>query len=437
MNTVSMAGPPLTLSFTPSTPVVLRFRNASGSSSGLSTRRNVPSVVFAIVRSKLALLSRSSSNSEWITAPRLAACSAASRASTRLDLPSVNSNPTRKESGRPPWSKPWQELRAWVEQSPTKLLQHRPILGAYLRALGELGELDEMLRVFRPLAMSAQVLRDPSWITTATMVVAALAGLPEEVRRMEEGVLRFLPGDVLRFWHATALQAAGRVDEAEEVFAALQQEDRPTARLAIAHRLKHPLAAVPKLSPDMYEEIHRTVAVEAGRSPPEDHQPLRPWATWLVVVVNALAYLAEVPGGTENGENLYELGALVVPPQPGDGWWRLVTAGFLHAGPLHLFLNLVGIWYFGRRLERRIGHVPFLLTFLVAGPLAMRWWSASPWCRCVSRICWWAPLRLPWPSWVRRWGCCCCAGAGNGARPCVGSCRLSLPSCSSRARSTC
>ena len=48
-------------------------------------------------------------------------------------------------------------------------------------------------------------------------------------------------------------------------------------------------------------------------------------------------------------------------------WWRLVTAAFLHYGPLHLFMNMLALYWFGTALEMRIGAGRFLLLYVVSG----------------------------------------------------------------------
>ncbi len=41
-------------------------------------------------------------------------------------------------------------------------------------------------------------------------------------------------------------------------------------------------------------------------------------------------------------------------------WYRLISAGFVHSGWLHLALNCLGIWYFGTLVEDLVG--PFLMV---------------------------------------------------------------------------
>ena len=50
------------------------------------------------------------------------------------------------------------------------------------------------------------------------------------------------------------------------------------------------------------------------------------------------------------------------------GPWQVVTYAFLHAGPVHLFFNMLGLWMFGSELERLWGQKRYL-QFLLAGVL--------------------------------------------------------------------
>jgi membrane associated rhomboid family serine protease len=93
-------------------------------------------------------------------------------------------------------------------------------------------------------------------------------------------------------------------------------------------------------------------------------------ATKALIGINVAVYLAElVTGGGVNGtgSTIYVKGVLFGPFLEQGEWWRLMTAAFLHYGPLHLILNMVALYWFGSLLEERIGSGRFLLVYLVSG----------------------------------------------------------------------
>jgi membrane associated rhomboid family serine protease len=48
------------------------------------------------------------------------------------------------------------------------------------------------------------------------------------------------------------------------------------------------------------------------------------------------------------------------PPIVANGeWWRLVTSGFLHSGPVHIGLNMLVLYLLGRELEPMLGSQRF------------------------------------------------------------------------------
>jgi len=50
--------------------------------------------------------------------------------------------------------------------------------------------------------------------------------------------------------------------------------------------------------------------------------------------------------------------------------WGLVTSMFLHGGLMHLFFNMLALFFFGPLLERRIGSKSFLAIYFGSGILA-------------------------------------------------------------------
>ncbi|CRK60730.1 FIG056164: rhomboid family serine protease [Alloactinosynnema sp. L-07] len=57
---------------------------------------------------------------------------------------------------------------------------------------------------------------------------------------------------------------------------------------------------------------------------------------------------------------------LAYTPSIADGqWWRPITSGFLHYGPVHLLLNMVALWFL-RDIELLLGRVRFALVYFLS-----------------------------------------------------------------------
>ena len=125
--------------------------------------------------------------------------------------------------------------------------------------------------------------------------------------------------------------------------------------------------------------------------------------TRALVIVNVLVYLLELATGSGiNGDSgwIFQHGALVingfyaghqlVPVHPGitgaqltssipslgnvqliglqhGEWYRLITAAFLHYGPIHLGMNMLALWWLGQPVEAALGRARFALIYFVAG----------------------------------------------------------------------
>ena len=95
-----------------------------------------------------------------------------------------------------------------------------------------------------------------------------------------------------------------------------------------------------------------------------------PFVTQLFIAINVGVYLLElVMGGQVNGtgNTIYENGVLFGPVVADGEWWRLITAAFLHYGPLHLGMNMLVLWILGQGVEEYFGHARYALLYLVAG----------------------------------------------------------------------
>lgn len=61
-------------------------------------------------------------------------------------------------------------------------------------------------------------------------------------------------------------------------------------------------------------------------------------------------------------------------------YYRLLSAGFVHAGPGHLAFNMLTLFFFGPALERLLGPVGFLVVYFVAEFTAhglTLWWQRN------------------------------------------------------------
>jgi rhomboid protease GluP len=52
-------------------------------------------------------------------------------------------------------------------------------------------------------------------------------------------------------------------------------------------------------------------------------------------------------------------------------WWRLLAAMFLHYGWLHLTMNMLGLLLLGPFVEKSLGRVKFVATYLFSGLVSM------------------------------------------------------------------
>ena len=113
----------------------------------------------------------------------------------------------------------------------------------------------------------------------------------------------------------------------------------------------------------------------------------QPVATYALIALNVIAFLAEMLGGSGAGSpggggsllvdggicrnaigdggvcGIQGTGAVV---SEGGEVWRIVTGAFLHAGPFHLLLNMFALYVLGTLIEPAIGTARFLGIYFAA-----------------------------------------------------------------------
>ncbi|MCC5580008.1 rhomboid family intramembrane serine protease [Microtetraspora sp. AC03309] len=91
----------------------------------------------------------------------------------------------------------------------------------------------------------------------------------------------------------------------------------------------------------------------------------KPRVTWTLLIINVLAYLAEL---TRADEIINTFATSSVYVFYGE-WWRLLTGAFLHAPPpsfWHILFNMWALYAIGPELERRLGSLRFAALYLLS-----------------------------------------------------------------------
>jgi len=99
-----------------------------------------------------------------------------------------------------------------------------------------------------------------------------------------------------------------------------------------------------------------------------------PFVNWAFIAANCYVFYMQLTAGGPTGfEGLINQWA-VTPSHlfsnPHAYWYTLVTAMFLHGGWLHIIGNMVFLYIFGDNVEDRMGHLKYLIFYLLVGVVA-------------------------------------------------------------------
>jgi membrane associated rhomboid family serine protease len=93
-------------------------------------------------------------------------------------------------------------------------------------------------------------------------------------------------------------------------------------------------------------------------------------ATFVLIAINAAAFLAEIATGsgglTIRGSSVVFDFGLFGPLVSEGEWYRLLTNGFLHASLIHIGFNMFALFFLGRILEPSIGTPRFLGVYFAS-----------------------------------------------------------------------
>ena len=88
--------------------------------------------------------------------------------------------------------------------------------------------------------------------------------------------------------------------------------------------------------------------------------PMTPWVQRLLIANVAMYFVTMASSQLMSLLAFYPPWALLRP-------WTLITYMFLHAGISHLLFNMIGLFFFGPRLEDRLGSRGFLWLYFLSG----------------------------------------------------------------------
>lgn len=88
-----------------------------------------------------------------------------------------------------------------------------------------------------------------------------------------------------------------------------------------------------------------------------------------LIALNVLYFLyLEVAGSSEDSLFMIQQGALIEPLiTEQKEYYRLLTAVFMHFGIRHIVYNMLILFILGDNLERAMGHMKYLIFYLICG----------------------------------------------------------------------
>lgn len=127
------------------------------------------------------------------------------------------------------------------------------------------------------------------------------------------------------------------------------------------------------LSEQQHFKRYDSTMAELGRRAP---------VTPTLIALNAILFLLMLAAGADflqpDSELLIRFGSNYGPLTWTGQEWRLLTSAFLHAGILHIALNMFALYQGGALVERLYGSTRFVLIYLLsalAGSVASVWWE--------------------------------------------------------------
>ena len=96
---------------------------------------------------------------------------------------------------------------------------------------------------------------------------------------------------------------------------------------------------------------------------------ITPLVTYVLIAINVVVFLLELSAGDAFIERWSVVPARLLANPVGD-FITVFTAMFMHGSWMHLLGNMLYLWIFGDNVEDRLGHVKFIIFYLLCGIIA-------------------------------------------------------------------
>jgi rhomboid protease GluP len=266
----------------------------------------------------------------------------------------------------------WHELKALAERGGLAALSRDPsLLVMYLRALGELGEVDHLAEFMRA---QEQTLIGSGAFDAGLLYLFAFSGQVELTRQALAAAREPHTEETRQLWVALATERAGDVDPARHAFDRLRRAADPQIR-GVAARHFQDLLNPPQVDPPTVRVLQvvahfaRLAGQRQNLIPGARGQRTERHVVVLLIVINAIVYLyGTAPGFLETSDTFVKQWSFNADRILNSGEWRrLLSYLFVHANWIHLLMNMLGLWALGPFVERAFGRLRFGLIYLAAG----------------------------------------------------------------------
>jgi membrane associated rhomboid family serine protease len=95
---------------------------------------------------------------------------------------------------------------------------------------------------------------------------------------------------------------------------------------------------------------------------------LTPVINYTLIAINFVVFLYELSLSDRSLTRfIFRWGSIPAEISDGRDLFTVITSQFLHAGWLHIAGNMLFLWVFGDNVEDTMGHIPYLIFYLLCG----------------------------------------------------------------------